>query len=67
MTLRCVFILVQLNKFVVVCGSAVPRGNIGNVFLSAYILFKCDCRVSHLFILSWARVRRVALGSVVSE
>ena len=31
------------------------------------ILFKYECRVGHLFVLSWAMVRWVALGSIVSE
>ena len=36
--------------------------------LSSSILFKYyEYTVGHLFVLSWARVRRVALGSVVSE
>ena len=35
--------------------------------LSSHSLFKYECRVGHLFVLSWDRVRRVALDSVVSE
>ena len=35
--------------------------------LSASILFKYECREGHLFVLSCARVRRVAPGNVVSE
>ena len=58
--------LVQLNKCVVVCGSDLQsvcgsdlqRGHSGDGCLSSSIL-------GFLFVLSWARVRRVALGSVV--
>ena len=66
-TFRCVFMLVQLNKCVVVCGTDMQRGDSGDVGLSSSILFKYECGMGHLFVLSWARVRRVALGSVVSE
>ena len=66
-TLRCVFILVQLNKRVAVCGSVLQRGHNGDGSLSLSILFKYECRVGHLLVLSWAMVRRVAMGSVISE
>ena len=64
---RCVFMLVQLNKCVVVCGSDLQRGHSDDRCLSSSILFKYECSMGHLFVLSWARVRRVARGSVVSE
>ena len=35
--------------------------------LSSSSLFKYECKVGHLFVLSWARVRGVALSSVVAE
>ena len=35
--------------------------------MSSSILFKYERSMGHLFVLSWARGRRVALGSVVSE
>ena len=57
------FILVQLNKCVVMCGSASQRGRSGDGCLSLSI----ENRVGHLFLQGWARVRQVALGSVVSE
>ena len=66
-TLRCVFILVQLNKCVVVCDSVLQRGHSVDGCLSSLIWFKYECMVRHLFLLSWARVRQVALGSIVSE
>ena len=59
------YLLVQLNKCVVLCGSVLQMGHNGNGCSS--ILFKYESRVGNLFVLSWARVRRVALGSVVSE
>ena len=57
--------LVQLNNYVVVCGSDLKRGHSGDRCLSSSILFKYESSKGHLFVLSWARVRRVALGSVV--
>ena len=59
--------LVQLNKCVVVCGSDLQRGHSGDGCLSSSNLFKYECSMGHLFVLSWVRVRRVALRSVVSE
>ena len=58
--------LVQLNKCVVVCGSDLQKGN-GDGCLSSSILRKYESCRGHLFVLSWARVWRVALESVVSE
>ena len=59
--------LVQLHKCVVVCGSDRQRGHIGDGCVSSSILFKYECSMGHLFVLSWARAQRAALGSVVSE
>ena len=56
--------LVQLNKCVVVCGSDLQRGHSGDGCLTSSILFKYERCRGHLFVLSWARLRRV---SVVSE
>ena len=61
----CVFMLVQLNKCVVVCDSDLQRGHSGNRCLSSSILFKYACSMGHLFVLSWVRVRRVARGGVL--
>ena len=66
-TCSCVFTLVQLNKCVVVCDSDLQRGHSGDRCLSSSILFKYERSIGHLFVLSWARVRRVARGSVGSE
>ena len=65
-TFRCVFMLVQLNKCVV-CGSDLQRGHSGDGCLSSSILFRYECSMGHLFVLSWASVRRVTRGSVISE
>ena len=56
---------VQLNKCVVVCGSVLQRGHIGDGCSTSSILFKYERSRGHLFVLSWASVRRVARGSVV--
>ena len=40
-TLRCVFVLVQLNKCVVVCGSLLRRAHSGDEGLSSSNLFTC--------------------------
>ena len=53
--------LVQLNKCVVVCGSVLQRGHNGDG-CSSSILFKYERSRRHLFVLSWARIRRVARG-----
>ena len=57
------FVLVQLNKCGIVCGSDLLRGHSSDGCLSSSI----ESSRRDLFVLSWARVRRVALGSVVSE
>ena len=43
------------------------RGHSGDGCLSSSILFKYECSMGYLFVLSWDRVRRVALESVVWE
>ena len=53
--------LVQLNKCFV-CGSDLQRGHSGDGCLSSSILFKYERSSGHLFVLRWARARRVALG-----
>ena len=65
-TFSCVFVWVQLNKCVVVCGSDFQRGHSGDGCLSSSNLFKYERSMGHSFVLSWARVRQVALRSVVS-
>ena len=54
--------LVQLNKCVIVCGSDLQRGHSGDGCLTSSILFKYERSRGQLFILSWARVRRVVRG-----
>ena len=53
--------LVQLNKCVQ-CGSDLQRGHSGDRCLCSSIFLKYECSMGHLFVLSWARVRRVARG-----
>ena len=48
-------------------GSVLQWGHSGDGCLSWSILSKYECRVGNLFVLSWAKVRRIALGRVVSE
>ena len=55
---------VQLNTCGVVCGSVLQRGHSGDGCMT---LFKYERSRRYLFVLSWARVRRVARRSVVSE
>ena len=66
MTFSCMFLLVQLNKCVV-CGSDLQRGHSGDGCLTSSILLKYERSGGHLFVLSWAKARRVARGSIVSE
>ena len=66
-TFSCVFMLVQLNKCVVVGGSDLQSEHSGDGCLSSSILLKYERSRGHLLVLSWARVRRVVLGSIVSE
>ena len=56
---------VQLNNCVVVCGSDLQRRHSGDGCLTSSILFKYERSMEHLFVLSWARVRRVARGGGV--
>ena len=49
------------------CVSVLQRRHSGDGCLTSSILFKYERSRGHLFDLSWARVRRVARGSVVSE
>ena len=45
------------------CGSDLQRGHCSDGYLSSSILFKYESNGGHGFVLSWARVRRVDLGS----
>ena len=49
------------------CGSDLQRGHRGDGCLSSSILFKYESSIGHLFVLSWARVQRIVLGSAVLE
>ena len=48
MTFRCVFMLVQLNKCVVVDGSDLQREHSDDGCLSSSILFKYECCIRHI-------------------
>ena len=48
-------------------GSVLQTGHSDAGCLSSSILFKYESKVGHLFVPSWARVRRVAMRNVVSE
>ena len=58
--------LAQLNICGVVCVPVLQRGQRGDGCLSASILFRYKFMMRHLFVRSWARVRRGAQGSVLS-
>ena len=62
MTCSCVFMFVQLSRCVVVYGSVLQRGHSGDGCLTSSILVEYERSRGHLFVLSWARVRRVARG-----
>ena len=66
-TFRCVFMLVQLNKCAIVCGSDLQRGHSGDGRLSPPTMIKYERSSGHLFVLSCTRARRAVPGSVVSE
>ena len=66
-TCSCAFMFVQLNKYVVVCGSVLQRVHSGDWCLTSSILFKYERSRGHLFVLSWATIRQVARASVVLE
>ena len=49
------------------CVWMLPRGHSGDECVLASTLCKHDLRKGDLFVLSWARVRRVRRGSISSE
>ena len=49
------------------CVWMLQRGHSGDGYVLASTLCKCDLRTGNLFVLSWARVRRVRRGSLCSE
>ena len=50
-----------------VCVCVLQRGHSGDGYDLASTLCKYDLRKGDLFVLSWARVRRVRRGSISSE
>ena len=61
------YLCVYVGAIEQVCGSDLLRGHSGDGCLTSSILFKYERNRGHLFVLSWARVRLAARGSVVSE
>ena len=55
MTFSCVFLLVQLNKCVVVSGSDLQRGHSGDGYLSLSILFKYESSRGYFWFLHLIR------------
>ena len=58
---------VQLRRWCVSCVWMLQRGHSGDGCVLASTLCKYDLRKGDLFVLSWARVRRVRRGSISSE
>ena len=58
---------VQLKKRCVPCVWVLQRGHSGDGCDLASTLCKYDFRNGDVFVLSWARVRRVMRGSISSE
>ena len=57
-----VYRCVQLNRWSVVCGCILHRGQRGEVWCVLSTLCRYDIRMGLLLVRSWARVRRVSLG-----
>ena len=62
-----VYRCVQLNRWSVVCGCVLHRGQIGGLWCVSSTLCRYDNRMGLLLVRSWARVRRVSLGRESSE
>ena len=61
-----VYRCVQLNRWSVICGCVLHRGQKGEVCVSS-TLCRYDIRMGLLLVWSWARVRRVSLGRESTE
>ena len=59
--------VVQLKKWCVSCGWVLQRGHSGDGCDLVSTSCKYDLSKIDLFVLSWARVRRVRRGSISSE
>ena len=55
------FVLILVQLCVVVCGSVLYRMHSGDGCLSALIRFEYEHKMGHLFVLSVAMVRHVAM------
>ena len=63
--MSCVYVC-AVKQVCVVCVSILQRGQYNEVYVFASTLCNYDLRTSNIFVLSWARVRRVCLGSFSS-
>ena len=62
-----VYRCVQLNRWSVVCGCILQRGQRGEAWCVPSTLCRYDIRRGLLLVRRWARVRRVSMGRVSSE
>ena len=62
-----VYRCVQLNRWFVVCGCVLNRGQRGEVWCVSSTLCRYDIRMGLLLVRSWARVRRVSMGREVRK
>ena len=62
-----VYRCVQLNRWSVICGCVLHRGQRGKVWCVSSTLCRYDIRMGLLLVRSWARVRRVSMGRESSE
>ena len=62
-----VYRCVQLNRWSVVCGFVLHRGQRGEVCCVSSTLCRHDIMMGFLLVRSWTRVRRVSLGRESSE
>ena len=62
-----VYRCVQLNRWSVVCGCVLHKGQRGEVCCVSWTLSRYDIRMGVLLVPSWVRVRRVSVGRESSE
>ena len=58
---------VQLNRWSVVCGCVLHRGQRGELWCVSSTLCRYDIRMGLLLVRNWARVQRVSPGRESSE
>ena len=57
-----VYRCLHLNRWSVVCGCVLHRGQRGERWCVSSTLYRYEIRMGLLLVRSWARVRRVSLG-----